>query len=268
MQQINVSALVPSAHNVRTQNDTDEHLQLLATNIAQHGLLHPPTVRAVGNGTYEIIAGLRRVQAAKLLGWTTIPCTVLTAPVNDMFQVSFAENMQRRNMKKRDICRAIERYITQAAGGQADLQGVATLMQLTLPTVRRYALIAQLDDATLDRLDATDDTYLTLYDAETMARAVANPPAYTAAIDAESTASDSIVSSANPNDSQTDSSVGSVGSVAGVEGPPDGASNKKPRKKPTKSEPWIYSADNAPLPIPPHLYAPILHLVTSATMTS
>lgn len=261
MEQINIAALVPSTFNVRTQNNTDDHLQLLASNIAQHGLLHAPTVRRMANGTYEIIAGLRRVQAVKLLGWTTVPCMVLNETANDVFQLSFSENMQRRNMLKRDICRAIERYVTPTGPDQPipTLQDVATMMQLTLPTVRRYALVAQLDDATLDRLDATDDTYLTLQEAETMARALANPPEYTEG----QHAAPSVTGTAVAGD-KVDGGGSVVGGEVAAEGPPV-PKGKKPRKKPTKSEPWIYNSNDEPIPIPPHLFAPILQLVTAAT---
>ena len=51
----------------------------LRESIAQHGILQPVTVRDIGAGKYELIAGERRLRAAKMAGLTTVPAIFRTA---------------------------------------------------------------------------------------------------------------------------------------------------------------------------------------------
>ena len=53
-----------------------EALEELSQSIAQHGVLQPLSVRRVEEG-YQLIAGERRLRAAKLAGLTEIPCIVM-----------------------------------------------------------------------------------------------------------------------------------------------------------------------------------------------
>lgn len=82
--------------NGRIEQDPAK-VQDLATSIAANGLLNPVTVRRSGNG-YEVVAGMTRVTACKLLGWTIIPAIV--RDLNDL-QANTArlvENVQRSNL--------------------------------------------------------------------------------------------------------------------------------------------------------------------------
>ena len=54
----------------------EQALEELAESIRQHGVLQPLSVRRVGNA-YELIAGERRLRAAKMAGLTEIPCIVM-----------------------------------------------------------------------------------------------------------------------------------------------------------------------------------------------
>jgi len=169
MPDLPLSALVVSPHNMRSINDgsalENEYIKLLAENIAMYGLLHPLTVHPQGDGTFEVLAGQRRLKALTALGYTSVPCTVLEDVTNPL-AISFSENLQRNNMLKRDTCRIIGQM---AETYNQDFVKVARLMQLTLPTVKRYAAIAKLDDATLARLDSPGDDRLTLQAAEKLA---------------------------------------------------------------------------------------------------
>lgn len=63
----------------------------LAASIQQHGLLHPVVIKPDNT----LIAGHRRIEAAKLLGWTDIPVTVIE--VADLLQAERDENAQRKD---------------------------------------------------------------------------------------------------------------------------------------------------------------------------
>jgi ParB/RepB/Spo0J family partition protein len=69
----------------------------LADNIAQVGLINPPTVREVPAG-YELVAGHRRLRAIKLLGWHLIPVNVRDADDLETAAITASENLQRSNL--------------------------------------------------------------------------------------------------------------------------------------------------------------------------
>lgn len=66
-------------------------LQGLADSIQRHGLLHPVVVKSDGT----LIAGQRRIEAAKLIGWTEIPVTVID--VADLLSAERDENAERKD---------------------------------------------------------------------------------------------------------------------------------------------------------------------------
>ncbi len=82
-----------------------EALRELADSISQYGILQPLTVRRQGSG-YELVAGERRLRAARLAGLTDVPCLVLTVDEEQSGMVALVENLQRRDLD----------YIEEAAG--------------------------------------------------------------------------------------------------------------------------------------------------------
>lgn len=83
--------------------DPDE-AAALASLIAATGLQHPIRVRTIGN-RYCLVSGLRRLEAVRLLGWTTIPLTVSTAATDDEARLEeVMENLARAELKKLDRC--------------------------------------------------------------------------------------------------------------------------------------------------------------------
>lgn len=86
-------------------------LQELAASVAQYGVLQPISVRRQAGG-YELIAGERRLRAAKLAGLDEIPCIIMTLDEEQSGMLALVENLQRRDLD----------YIEEA-------QGIADLMQ-------------------------------------------------------------------------------------------------------------------------------------------
>ncbi len=74
-----------------------EALRELAASIEEYGILQPLTVRRSG-GEYELVAGERRLRAAKLAGCTEVPCILLTASDEESGMVAMVENLQRRDL--------------------------------------------------------------------------------------------------------------------------------------------------------------------------
>ena len=93
----------PNRSQPRTVFDP-EGLSEMAASIARHGVLQPIVVSADGDG-YELVAGHRRVLAARLAGKTTIPA-VVREEVGDRLELALIENLQRSDLNAIETARA------------------------------------------------------------------------------------------------------------------------------------------------------------------
>ena len=73
--QIAAAEIFPNRYQPR-RKFAEEDLRTLADSIRQNGILQPLTVRRRGE-QYELIAGERRLRAAKIAGLTHVPCIVM-----------------------------------------------------------------------------------------------------------------------------------------------------------------------------------------------
>ena len=76
----------------------ENKLQDLAASIKQQGILQPLIIRPTENKKYELIAGERRLKAAKLAGLTTVPATIKELTDKDAISISLIENLQREDL--------------------------------------------------------------------------------------------------------------------------------------------------------------------------
>lgn len=96
---INVERIVPNPSQPR-KNFEDEAIIRLADSIRRYGILQPLTVRrldADGCG-YELVAGERRLRAARLLGLYEIPCIIIDVDEQKSAELAIIENIQRENL--------------------------------------------------------------------------------------------------------------------------------------------------------------------------
>ncbi len=96
LQQIPLAKIVPNPRQPRTYF-APEALEELRASIAAFGILVPVIVRERGDG-YELIAGERRVRAAKAAGLETIPALVRASDDRESLEVAIIENLQRENL--------------------------------------------------------------------------------------------------------------------------------------------------------------------------
>ena len=75
----------------------EEELAELSRSIKSYGILNPLTVRCRG-GKYELVAGERRLRAAKLAGLQEVPCILLDVNMEDAGLIALIENLQRRDL--------------------------------------------------------------------------------------------------------------------------------------------------------------------------
>lgn len=83
-------------------------LDELAASLQAHGLLQPIVLRKIADDRYEIVAGHRRVAAARELGWTDIPAVLRTADDDEAFLLAVVENLQRSDLSSREEAAALE----------------------------------------------------------------------------------------------------------------------------------------------------------------
>jgi len=86
----------PEGQNIRLDPDDDE-LRELADSLAAYGQLQPIIVRETAD-RFELIAGRRRLTAARRLGWQEIDATVLHDDGQDADAITLTENLQRRQL--------------------------------------------------------------------------------------------------------------------------------------------------------------------------
>ena len=91
-----VEDIVPGPLQPR-QSFPREGLEELRDSIAQHGVLQPLTVRLRGD-RFELIAGERRLRAARLAGLREVPCIVMDVDMEKSGIIALIENIQRRDL--------------------------------------------------------------------------------------------------------------------------------------------------------------------------
>lgn len=91
-----IDAISPNPNQPRRDFDPAA-LEELAGSIAVHGILQPLSVRRAEGG-YELIAGERRLRAAKLAGLKEVPCLLLSADPQESSLLALIENVQRRDL--------------------------------------------------------------------------------------------------------------------------------------------------------------------------
>ena len=87
-------------------------LNELSDSIRQHGVLQPLSVRRAEGG-YELIAGERRLRAARQAGLTEIPCIIMTMDDRESGMAAMVENLQRQDLDFIEEACGISRLISQ-----------------------------------------------------------------------------------------------------------------------------------------------------------
>ena len=106
-----VGQIHPNPSQPRKIFDADG-LQELAGSIRTYGILQPLTVRR-RNGEYELVAGERRLRAAKIAGMTEVPCILLTVDEEQSGMVALVENLQRRDLDYIEEAQGLARLMRQ-----------------------------------------------------------------------------------------------------------------------------------------------------------
>ena len=127
-------------------NDTD--LVELANSLREHGLVQPIVVRTHGD-RYQLIAGQRRLFAARRLGWGKVPVRVLEVDDRQMSEIAIVENLQRRDLDPLEKAASFKHYLAAWGGTQDEL---AKRLSIDRSTVANLIRLLELPEAVQQRL--------------------------------------------------------------------------------------------------------------------
>lgn len=110
MEFLDIDEILPNPFQPR-MNFNLEELQLLAKSIKEHGVLEPLIVRINEDNEFELIAGERRLRAAKMAGLTMVPVILKDYDDRKTAQIALIENLQRSNLNTLEEAKAYQTLI-------------------------------------------------------------------------------------------------------------------------------------------------------------
>lgn len=105
LQQVALAEIIPNPHQPRLAFD-QAALDELAASIKEHGLLQPLVVTRLDSGDYQLIAGERRLRAAKQAGLSTVPVVIKDVSEQQQLELALIENIQRADLDPMEEARA------------------------------------------------------------------------------------------------------------------------------------------------------------------
>lgn len=109
-EQLDLDLIAPNPEQPRTHFEP-EKLHELAESIREHGIIQPLIVSIDEHGGYRLIAGERRLQAARLAGLETVPVVIREAYDAELLELALIENIQRADLNPVEEAQAYRRLI-------------------------------------------------------------------------------------------------------------------------------------------------------------
>ncbi|HEY3197714.1 MAG TPA: ParB/RepB/Spo0J family partition protein [Nitrospirales bacterium] len=135
-----LSAIALNPYQPRRVFD-NEALRELAESFKTKGIIQPILVRRLGDGQFQLIAGERRLRAAKLAGLEKIPAIVRTATDAESMEIALIENLQRKDLNPIEAARAFQRLMKEFGLTQEELSArIAKERSSIANTVRLLSL--------------------------------------------------------------------------------------------------------------------------------
>ncbi len=144
-EEVQLSRLVPNPLNPRKSFEGKQFDELVAS-VSQKGVIEPILVRPL-NGSFEIVAGERRMKASLAAGIETIPCIIQTMSDDDAFEAMFIENLHREDLTPLEEAQGFKTYIDRK--GKDALQELCERSGISSKYIIRRVMILDLPEAAL-----------------------------------------------------------------------------------------------------------------------
>ncbi|MEG1257089.1 ParB/RepB/Spo0J family partition protein [Clostridium sp.] len=145
---IEVDSICPNQYQPRKVFD-EESIKELAQSIKVYGIIQPLSVRKLNENSYELIAGERRLRAAKEAGLPKVPAIIVNINDKDSAAIALLENLQREDLNFYEEAIAYNNLIKVHSYTQEQLSEVIGKKQSTIANKLR---ILKLDENTVNTL--------------------------------------------------------------------------------------------------------------------
>ena len=148
--QVPIANISPNPHQPRKQFNSDG-LDDLASSIREHGIIQPLIlILAEEANHYTLIAGERRLRAARIAGLSEVPAIIRSATKQQQLEFAIIENVQREDLNPLERARAYQNLLDgfslthddiSRRVGKSRVSVTNTLRLLNLPTIAQKALL-------------------------------------------------------------------------------------------------------------------------------
>jgi ParB family transcriptional regulator, chromosome partitioning protein len=149
LRQIPVDLIRPNPDQPRKEFN-GESLLALAESIEAKGVLQPLVVRALPGGTYELIAGERRLRASKIAKLEQVPAIIRDAEGSERLELALLENVARENLNPVEEARAAATLVDDLGISKAEL---ASRIGKSRPAVANAIRLLELPDGVLELIE-------------------------------------------------------------------------------------------------------------------
>ena len=143
-----IDQIRPSPFQARREF-SEQELAALAQSIRENGLLQPVTVRKLSDGGYELVAGERRLRAAKLAGITDVPVLIREYDKQQTMEIALIENVQRADLNPIEEAQAFQQLIQEFHLTQEE---IANRVSKNRATITNSMRLLKLDSRVQDML--------------------------------------------------------------------------------------------------------------------
>lgn len=133
--EIAIEQILPNRYQPRQEMDIQD-LQELANSLKENGFIQPLLVRKAGDN-YELVAGGRRFEAAKLAGFTRVPVVVRELSDKDGLVLAIVENLQRKDLNAIEEATAFKRLMDDFSFSLDDLSRFVSKDKTTVANTLR-----------------------------------------------------------------------------------------------------------------------------------
>lgn len=121
----------------------EQGLEELKASIKRSGVIEPIIVRPVAHGTYEVVAGERRLRATQALGIPEVPAIIKTISDKEALEYSLIENIQRENLNAMEEAKGYERLLDEFGYTQEDIASAVGKDRATVANALRLLTLPE-----------------------------------------------------------------------------------------------------------------------------